>query len=112
MTTTKIHTRQLQQYTHDNYNNTGKQTTTIHTRQLQQHTQDNNNNTHGLQQYTYNYFENTECPALLLTVTNNSTKISFFFEIFIDRRTDTCWKILGSNSGRDENLSSSPKLAD
>jgi len=49
-----IHTRQLQQYTQDNYNNTHKTTTTIHTRQLQQYirptnnnyTQDNYNNTH------------------------------------------------------------------
>ena len=46
-TTTTIHTRQLQQYTQDNYNNTHKTTTTIHTRQLQQYTQDNYNNTHG-----------------------------------------------------------------
>ena len=38
-----IHTRQLQQYTQDNYN-THKTTTTVHTRQLHQHTQDNNNN--------------------------------------------------------------------
>ena len=37
-TTTTIHTRQLQQYTQDNYNNA--------TRQLQQYTQDNYNNTH------------------------------------------------------------------
>ena len=50
---TTIHTRQLQQYTQDNYNNTHKttnnnthKTTTIHTRQLQQYTQDNYNNTH------------------------------------------------------------------
>ena len=33
-----IHTRQLQQYTQDNYNSTHKTTTTIHTRQLQQYT--------------------------------------------------------------------------
>ena len=32
---TTIHTRQLQQHTQDNYNNTHKTTTTIHTRQLQ-----------------------------------------------------------------------------
>jgi len=38
---TTIHTRQLQQYTQDSYNNTHKTTTTIHTRQLQQYTQDN-----------------------------------------------------------------------
>ena len=31
---TTIHTRQLQQYTQDNYNNTHKTTTKIHTRQL------------------------------------------------------------------------------
>ena len=53
---TTIHTRQLKQYTQDNYNNTYKtnnnttyktattiytrQQTTIHTRQLQQYTQD------------------------------------------------------------------------
>ena len=42
---TTIHTRQLQQYTQDKYNNTHKTTTTIHTRQLQQYTQDNYNNT-------------------------------------------------------------------
>ena len=42
---TTIHTRQLQQYTQDNYNNTHKTTTTIHARQLQQYTQDNYNNT-------------------------------------------------------------------
>ena len=42
---TTIHTRQLQQYTQDNCNNTHKTTTTIHTRQ-QQYTQDNYNNTH------------------------------------------------------------------
>ena len=63
-----IHTRQLQQYTQDNYNNTHKTTTihtiqltTIHTRQLQKYTQDNYNNTYKttttihtiqLQQYT------------------------------------------------------------
>ena len=38
---TTIHTRQLQQYTQDNYNNAHKKTTTIHTRQLQQYAQDN-----------------------------------------------------------------------
>jgi len=38
---TTIHTRQLQQHTQDNYNNTHKTTTTIHTRQLEQYTQDN-----------------------------------------------------------------------
>jgi len=49
---TTIHTRQLQQYIQDNYNNTHKTTTTIHTttkihtRQLQQYTQDNYKNTH------------------------------------------------------------------
>jgi len=58
---TTIHTRQLQQYTQDNYKNTHRTTTTIHTgqlnnthktatavhkRQLQQYTQDNYNNTH------------------------------------------------------------------
>ena len=42
---TTIHTRQLQQYTQDNYNNTHNTTTTIHTRQLQQYTQNNYNNT-------------------------------------------------------------------
>jgi len=44
-----MHTRQLQQYTQDNYNNahkttnknTHKTTTIIHTRHLQQYTQDN-----------------------------------------------------------------------
>ena len=41
-----IHTRQLQQYTQDNYKNTHKTTTTIHTRQLQKYTQDNYKNTH------------------------------------------------------------------
>jgi len=44
---TTIYTKQLQQYTQDNYNNTHKTTTTIHTRQLQQYAQDNYNNTHG-----------------------------------------------------------------
>jgi hypothetical protein len=39
-----IHTRQLQQYTQDNYNNTHTTTTTIHTRQLQQYTRPTNNN--------------------------------------------------------------------
>jgi len=43
---TTIHTRQLQQYAQDNYNNTHKTTTKIHTRQLQKYTQDNYNNTH------------------------------------------------------------------
>ena len=43
---TTIHTRQLQQYTQDNYNNTPKTNTTIHPRQIQQYTQDNYNNTH------------------------------------------------------------------
>ena len=43
---TTIHTRQLQQNTQDNYNNTHKTTTTIRKRQLQQYTQDNYNNTH------------------------------------------------------------------
>ena len=64
---TTIHTRQLQQYTQDNYNNTHKTTTTIHTRKLQQYTQDNYNNTHKtktihtrqLQQYTQNNYNNT-----------------------------------------------------
>ena len=41
-----IHTRQLQQCTQDNYNNTHKTSTTIHTKHLQQYTQDNYNNTH------------------------------------------------------------------
>ena len=45
-TSTTIHTRQLQQYTQDNYNNKHKTTTTINTRQLQQYKQDNYNNTH------------------------------------------------------------------
>ena len=45
-TTTTIHTRQLQQYTQDNYNNTHKTTATIYTRQLQQYTQESYNNTH------------------------------------------------------------------
>jgi len=51
MTTTTIHTRQLQQYTQDNFNNTHKTTTTIHTtttiytRQLQQYTRPTNNYT-------------------------------------------------------------------
>jgi len=64
---TRIHTRQLQytrqlqQYTQDNYNNSHKATTTVNTRQLQQYTQDNYNNSHKttttvnrrqLQQYT------------------------------------------------------------
>ena len=47
-----IHTRQLQQYTQENYNNTHKTannnahktTTTIHTRQLQKYTRSTNNN--------------------------------------------------------------------
>jgi len=44
---TTLHTKQLQQYTQDNFNNTHKTTTTIHTRQLQQYTQHNYNNTHN-----------------------------------------------------------------
>ena len=65
---TTIHTRQLQQYTQDNYNNTHKTTTTIHTRQLQKYTQDNYNNTHKttttihtrqLQQYTQDNYNST-----------------------------------------------------
>ena len=43
---TTIHTRKLQQYTQDNYNNSHKTTTTIHTKQLQRYIQDNYNNTH------------------------------------------------------------------
>ena len=43
---TKLHTRQLQQYTPHNYNNTHHTTTAIHTRQLQQYTQESYNNTH------------------------------------------------------------------
>ena len=43
MTTAKIHSKQLQQYTQDNYNNTPKTTTTIHARLLQKYTQDNYN---------------------------------------------------------------------
>ena len=71
-----IHTRQLQQYTQDNYNNTHKTTTTIHTRQLttihkrqlQQYAQENYNNTHKTtttihtrqqQQYTQDNYNNT-----------------------------------------------------
>jgi len=50
---TKIHARQLQQYTQDNYNNKHKTTTTIHARQLQQYTQDN------YQQYTQDNYNNT-----------------------------------------------------
>ena len=38
---TTIHTRQLQQYTQDNYNNTHNTTTTIHTANQQNYTQDN-----------------------------------------------------------------------
>jgi len=58
---TTIHTRQLQQYTQENYNNTHKTTTTIHKIILQQYTKYNYNNTHKttttthtrqLQQYT------------------------------------------------------------
>jgi len=66
---TTIHTRQLQQYTQDNYNNAHKTTnnnthnttTTVHRTQLQRYTQDNYNNiykttttihTRQLQQYT------------------------------------------------------------
>ena len=41
---TTLHTKQLQQYTQDNFNNTHKTTTTIHTRQLQQYTRSTNNN--------------------------------------------------------------------
>ena len=44
--TTTIQTRQLQQYTQDNYKNSHKRTTTIHTNQLQQYKQDNYNNIH------------------------------------------------------------------
>jgi len=63
---TTIHTRQLQQYTQDNYNNTHETATTIHTTQQYTKTtttitQDNYNNTRKstitihtrqLQQYT------------------------------------------------------------
>jgi len=38
------HTRQLQQYTQDNHNNTHKTTTAIHTTQLQKYTRSTNNN--------------------------------------------------------------------
>jgi len=48
---TTIHTRQLQQYTQDNCNNTHEATTKIDTRQLQQYTQDNYNNTVVISQY-------------------------------------------------------------
>ena len=41
---TTIHTRQLQQYIQDNYNNTQKTTTRIHTRQLQQYARPTNKN--------------------------------------------------------------------
>jgi len=67
---TTIHTRQLQQYTQDNYNNTHKTTTTIHTRQLtttyarklQQYTQDNYKNTHRkTKQYTQDNYNNSKC---------------------------------------------------
>ena len=72
-TTTTIHTRQLQQYTQENYN-THKTTTTIHTRQLQQYTQENYNNTHKtttthtrqLQQYTRPINNNYTQPNLKL----------------------------------------------
>ena len=70
---TTIHTRQLQQYTQDNYNNIHKTTTTVHARQLttihtrqQQYTQDNYNNTHKTttihtiqQQYAQDNYNNT-----------------------------------------------------
>ena len=65
---TTIHTRQLQQYTQDNYNNTHYNnthkttttihTTTIHTRQLQQYTQDNYNNTHKPTRYIAEHQKN------------------------------------------------------
>jgi len=55
-TTTTIHKRQLQQYTQDNYNNTHKTTTTVHTRQLQQYTQDNYNNTHFTKVFVSGFF--------------------------------------------------------
>ena len=65
---TTIHTRQLQQFTQDNYNNIHKTTTIIRTRQLQQYTQDNYNNTHKTtttihtrqQQYTQDNYNNTQ----------------------------------------------------
>ena len=38
---TTVHTKQLQQYTQDNYNNTHKTTTTIHTVNQKQSPQDN-----------------------------------------------------------------------
>ena len=43
---TTIHSRQLQKYTQDGYNNIQKTTTRIHTRQLRQYTQDNYKNTY------------------------------------------------------------------
>jgi len=52
-----IHTRQLQQYTQDNYNNTHKTTTTIHTTKKNTHKTNTTihttkNSTHNQQQYT------------------------------------------------------------
>jgi len=57
---TTIHTRQLQQYTH-NYNNTHKTTTTIHTRQLQQYTHNYNNTHKTTNNNTHNTPHNTTC---------------------------------------------------
>jgi hypothetical protein len=73
---TTIHTRQLQQYTQDNYNNTHKTTT-----KLQQYTQDNYNNTHKttttihkrqLQQYTQDNY-NTQTTTTIHTDNYNNT---------------------------------------
>jgi len=82
---TTIHTRQLQQYTQDNYNNTHRKIitmhtiTTIRTRQLQQYTQDNYNNTHGQptnHNYTQDNYNNTHKTTTTIHTANQLTTIT------------------------------------
>jgi hypothetical protein len=59
----------------------------------------------------------TNLYIIMLTTWNtqpflNLLLLSFSYEITIYTHTDTWWKIRGSNSSRDEKLSSSPKLPD
>ena len=81
-TTAKIQTRQLQQYKQDNYNNTNKTTTTIHTRQLQQYTQENYNNTHKTTNNNY-----TQDKLKLATIhrrhISNNKNIIFHSRIYL-----------------------------
>jgi len=84
-----MHTRQLQQYTQDNYNNTHKTTTTIHTRQLQQYTQDNHNNTHKTTT-TIHTANQQQLHTRQLKTTNNTCETNYNTTCTEGKNTQIC----------------------